>query len=73
MLQFSAAYVCEVGSPDVANIRTSNRVILKMLHKEMRVTLLHVRPNIQEMLIPIEHIHLINGTCKSCNTRILIL
>jgi hypothetical protein len=49
LLQFSAACVCEAGCAAVTNVKTSKRANLKMLDKEMRVSLSYVHPNIQEI------------------------
>jgi hypothetical protein len=50
LLQLSAGYVCEAGCVAVTNVKTSKRTRLKMLRKEMSVSLSYVQRNIKEIL-----------------------
>lgn len=51
LLQFSTTYICEVSFSAMANIKTLQRVNLKMLDAEMRVSLSEIDPDLEELCI----------------------
>ena len=50
LLQFSTYYLCELGFSTLNNIKNRKRERLRSTEEEMRVCLLHIRPNIQEVI-----------------------
>lgn len=49
LLLFSTSYLCELGFSTLTNIKSTKRERLSNLEDEMRVTLSHIRPNIEDI------------------------
>ena len=50
LLQFSTSYLCELGVSTLNNIKNRKKERLCSTEEEIRVCLLHIRPNIQEVI-----------------------